>query len=61
MARYDYHCEKCSITVEITKSIKDFAQVEGCPKCKAEMTRLPPTDTNFVLKGTGWYKTDYPK
>lgn len=61
MARYDYYCKKCNEVKEIEKPIKDFDRAERCGGCNTELKREPPRDTSFVLKGTGWYKTDYPQ
>jgi predicted nucleic acid-binding Zn ribbon protein len=34
------------------------APLTRCPECGGEMKKLI-SNTSFVLKGTGWYKTDY--
>jgi predicted nucleic acid-binding Zn ribbon protein len=34
------------------------APLTRCPECAGEMKKLI-SSTSFVLKGTGWYKTDY--
>ena len=32
--------------------------LKRCPTCKAKVERMI-SNTSFVLKGTGWYATDY--
>ena len=32
--------------------------LKRCPTCKAKVERII-SNTSFVLKGTGWYATDY--
>lgn len=57
MPIYEYKCEKCGHVFEEWQS--GFEEREQpCPKCKAESKRLI-SNTSFVLKGTGWYVTDY--
>ena len=61
MARYDYECIKCDKVVEVEKPMAESDRPETCGGCGDELKRMPPSMTNFVLKGSGWYKTDYPK
>lgn len=42
---------------ELMQKHKDHPATE-CPACKGYMKKLI-SSTSFVLKGTGWYKTDY--
>jgi len=57
MPTYEYRCSKCSKDFEIVQKITDDP-VEKCPKCGEHVERLINA-TNFILKGTGWYKSDY--
>lgn len=64
MAMYDFVCEHCGYTFEeIINTYKTDGTTAGnplCPKCGEPVhQRLFPTNTNFHLKGTGWYTTDY--
>lgn len=56
MPTYEYLCENCG-TFEVIQKITEPA-LTNCPACGAPAKRqLAPAA--FVLKGTGWYKTDY--
>jgi len=50
---YEYRCEKCGKEVEVIAKIGDPP-----PKCHGPMERLV-SKGSFILKGKGWYKTDY--
>jgi putative FmdB family regulatory protein len=56
MPIYEYHCPKCG-TFELMQRITE-APVRKCPTCKGKVERLV-SRTSFVLKGSGWYATDY--
>jgi putative FmdB family regulatory protein len=58
MPIYEYKCAKCGV-VEVMQGIKD-APLKRCPDCKSKVERMI-SSTSFVLKGTGWYATDYAK
>src|SRR5690242_8135043 len=58
MPIYEYKCAKCGV-VEVMQSIKD-APLKKCPQCKSKVERMI-SSTSFVLKGSGWYATDYAK
>jgi len=59
MPIYEYHCEKCDKTTELTHGMSEKKSPK-CPKCGKKMERIISRNS-FQLKGTGWYKTDYPK
>jgi putative FmdB family regulatory protein len=56
MPIYEYRCPKCG-TFETTQRITDPA-LKRCPTCKSKVERMISA-TSFVLKGSGWYATDY--
>lgn len=58
MPVYEYKCAKCGV-VEVMQSIKD-APLRRCPQCKSKVERMI-SSSSFVLKGSGWYATDYAK
>ncbi|MCL4558748.1 MAG: zinc ribbon domain-containing protein [Deltaproteobacteria bacterium] len=35
--------------------------ISACPKCKGKVKRLISDSSSFILKGSGWYETDYGK
>jgi len=57
MPIYEYGCVKCGKTHEIMQKFSD-APLALCPDCGSEVKKLI-SNTSFVLKGTGWYATDY--
>lgn len=56
MPIYEYRCPKCG-TFETTQRITEPA-LKRCPTCKSKVERMISA-TSFVLKGSGWYATDY--
>ncbi len=57
MPIYEYQCEKCGNVFEEWQS--GFEEQElPCPECQGNSKRLI-SNTSFVLKGSGWYVTDY--
>lgn len=59
MPIYEYECLSCKTRHEIIQKHSD-RPITVCPKCGKKMKKLI-SNTSFVLKGTGWYKTDYAK
>jgi putative FmdB family regulatory protein len=58
MPIYEYKCNKCGV-FEVMQKITE-APLKKCPTCKGKTERLI-SSTSFVLKGSGWYATDYAK
>ena len=54
----EYICKKCGESVEFIEKFEDLPKTD-CPKCNQknslEVVTFPLS--NFVLKGTGWFKT----
>jgi len=57
MPIYEYVCEKCDKQMEVIQKITE-APLTVCPDCKGQLKKMI-SNTSFVLKGTGWYVTDY--
>lgn len=57
MPVYEYQCSGCDKKHEVVQRHND-KPLTTCPDCGGPMTKLI-SSTSFVLKGTGWYKTDY--
>lgn len=58
MPIYDYRCGPCDRTFEVRQSIHE-ERVADCPVCGSrtrERLIVPPT---FILKGSGFYATEY--
>lgn len=56
MPIYEYECKKCG-ALEINHKISDT--IESCPNCGMEDIKKIISKSNFQLKGTGWYETDF--
>lgn len=60
MPIYEYQCEKCGQTSEITQKISD-PPLSQCPDCGAAEVRKLVSRTSFQLKGGGWFADGYHK
>ncbi len=58
MPIYEYKCTECGNEIEVLQKMSDDP-LSKCESCDGELKKLI-TSTSFVLKGTGWYVTDYP-
>jgi len=55
---YEYECPKCPRVFEVKQRITE-PKLEVCERCGGPIHRLLSA-TPFILKGGGWYVTDYP-
>jgi len=55
---YEYECGACHRTFEVRQRISDPA-LTTCDVCGGPVHRLLSA-APFILKGEGWYVTDYP-
>lgn len=58
MPVYEYECGSCGNRFEIVQKFSDPAITE-CNSCHAANVRKVLSTPAFVLKGSGWYVTDY--
>jgi putative FmdB family regulatory protein len=58
MPIYEYQCDKCGRRFEIMQRMTE-PLLAACEQCGGHVRRLI-SQTSFVLKGSGWYVTDYP-
>lgn len=58
MPTYEYECPKCPRVFEVRQRITEPALVT-CDRCGGPVHRLL-SPAPFILKGGGWYVTDYP-
>ena len=58
MPTYEYQCEKCQRVFEVRQRITEPA-LSTCDVCGGGVKRLL-SPAPFILKGEGWYVTDYP-
>jgi len=55
---YEYECRRCLRRFEVRQRISEPA-LTTCEQCGGPVQRLLAA-TPFILKGGGWYVTDYP-
>jgi len=55
---YEYECPKCPRVFEVKQRITE-PPLEVCDRCGGPIHRLLSA-APFILKGGGWYVTDYP-
>lgn len=58
MPTYEYECPKCPRVFEVRQRITE-PPLTTCDRCHGPIHRLLSA-TPFILKGGGWYVTDYP-
>ena len=58
MPTYEYECGSCHRTFEVKQRITE-PPLTTCDECGGPVQRLLSA-TPFILKGGGWYVTDYP-
>ncbi len=58
MPTYEYHCDGCGRDFEVKQRISE-ASLTTCDVCGGSVRRLI-SSAPFILKGEGWYVTDYP-
>ena len=59
MPIYEYQCQECDERLEKLQNIS-ADPLKECPSCGAsEGLKRLISQTSFVLKGSGWYATDY--
>ena len=58
MPIYEYHCDACTHDFEEWHKHADDIQKAPCPLCSKKAHRVI-SNTSFVLKGSGWYVTEY--
>jgi len=57
MPIHEYQCRKCAAVVERIEGMHD-RPMRKCPSCGGKVEQMISSSA-FVLKGSGWYATDY--
>ena len=64
MPIYEYECEKCGVTFEAMQTISAKPMKTcnglGCDEKDNGKVRRIVSQSGFILKGSGWYTSDYP-
>ena len=58
MPTYEYECTKCGHEFELDQKISDPPR-KRCPKCRGKLIRLISGGGGIILRGSGFYTTDY--
>lgn len=58
MPIYEYQCPECANIFEEWAKASEMKDLAPCPLCQTPSERII-SHTAFVLKGGGWYVTDY--
>jgi len=58
MPIYEYACEACGHELEAMQKMSDAALTD-CPACGKPALKKQISAAGFVLKGGGWYATDF--
>ena len=58
MPIYEYECSQCGHQLEAIQKISDHPLVT-CPECQHDHLKKLVSASKFVLKGQGWYETDF--
>ncbi len=58
MPIYEYSCPQCDNVFEEWVKSHEGAQEAPCPQCGTQAIQII-SNTSFVLKGGGWYVTEY--
>ena len=60
MPIYEYQCQSCRHEFEALQKFSDNPLVD-CPACARPDLRKLISQASFILKGDGWYATDFKK
>jgi len=60
MPIYEYICNDCGKTFEVIQKFSD-KPLKKCVHCSSGKVEKLISQSSFVLKGSGWYATDYAK
>ena len=58
MPIYSYLCSACGAAKDVLQKLSDLPLVI-CPNCGRQTFSKQLTAAGFVLKGSGWYATDF--
>jgi putative FmdB family regulatory protein len=54
----EFECLGCKTRFEEMQRITD-STIPVCPRCSSRRVQRRVSQTSFILKGSGWYATDY--
>ena len=58
MPTYEYRCTACE-TEFVTRQKMTDEPLKVCPHCEQETLQKVISPSGFILKGDGWYVTDF--
>ena len=60
MPIYEYKCQDCGSIFEHFQKISD-KDIDVCKVCSKGKVKKLISSSGFILKGSGWYETDFKK
>ena len=60
MPIYEYKCQDCGSIFEHFQKISD-KDIDACKVCSKGKVKKLISSSGFILKGSGWYETDFKK
>lgn len=58
MPIYEYYCTECSHSLTKLQKVNN-KPLKICPECNKKTLTKKISGAGFILKGTGWYATDF--
>jgi len=58
MPTYTYRCEDCDFEFDVKQTMK-AKKLKYCPNCEKPELKQVIRPSNFVLRGSGWFKDGY--
>ncbi len=58
MPIYSYKCDSCGFAKDVLQKLSDVP-LSQCPSCGVASFMKQVTSAGFLLKGSGWYATDF--
>jgi putative FmdB family regulatory protein len=58
MPIYEFHCDACGADEEQLLKMSDPLPIH-CQACGKSSLKKKISQTSFILKGSGWYETDF--
>ena len=59
MPIYEFFCGECEKKTELLMGLRE--KTPACPHCQKDALKKLVSRSSFVLKGTGWYESDFKK
>ncbi len=61
MPLYRYQCDECSHSFSQLEPVNTSNKTRTCESCGSKRARRLPSRVGVLFKGSGFYKTNYPR